>query len=91
MYTFYFLLLHTGLRFNEARQLHRTDLDLTERQLFVRHGKGQKTRYVPLHDELVTVLIRYLDVPSSDGPLFRNTTDGLLDPNQARKQLVDVK
>ena len=28
MYTFYFLLLHTGLRFNEARQLHRTDLDL---------------------------------------------------------------
>ena len=87
MYTFYFLLLHTGLRFNEARQLHRTDLDLTERQLFVRHGKGQKTRYVPLHDELVTVLTRYLDVQSSDGPLFQNTTGGLLDPNQARKQL----
>ena len=87
MYTFYFLLLHTGLRFNEARQLHRTDLDLTERQLFVRHGKGQKTRYVPLHDELVTVLIRYLDVQSSNGPLFQNNTGGLLDPNQARKQL----
>ncbi|MGE6553757.1 tyrosine-type recombinase/integrase [Exiguobacterium artemiae] len=86
MYTFYFLLLHTGLRFNEARQLHRTDLDLTERQLFVRHGKGQKTRYVPLHDELVTVLIRYLDV-QPNGPLFQNTAGGLLDPNQTRKQL----
>ncbi|MDW2886318.1 tyrosine-type recombinase/integrase [Exiguobacterium artemiae] len=87
MYTFYFLLLHTGLRFNEARQLHQTDIDLTERQLFVRHGKGQKTRYVPLHNELVTVLIRYLDVQSSGGPLFQNTAGGLLDPNQARKQL----
>jgi len=87
MYTFYFLLLHTGLRFNEARQLKRTDLDLTERQLFVRHGKGQKTRYVPLHDELVNVLIRYLDVQPSNGSLFQNTAGGLLDPNQARKQL----
>lgn len=86
MYTFYFLLLHTGLRFNEARQLRRTDLDLTERQLFVRHGKGQKTRYVPLHDELVTVLKHYLDLQLSD-PLFQSTTGGLLDPNQTRKQL----
>lgn len=86
MYTFYFLLLHTGLRFNEARQLHRTDLDLTERQLFVRHGKGQKTRYVPLHDELITVLKCYLDV-QPNGPLFQNTAGGLLDPNQTRKQL----
>lgn len=87
MYTFYFLLLHTGLRFNEARQLRRTDLDLTERQLFVRHGKGQKTRYVPLHDELITVLTRYLDVQANDGLLFQNDTGRLLDPNQIRKQL----
>ena len=86
LYTFYFLLLHTGLRFNEARQLRRTDLDLTERQLFVRHGKGQKTRYVPLHNELVTVLKRYLDIQPND-PLFQNTAGGLLDPNQTRKQL----
>lgn len=87
MYTFYFLLLHTGLRFNEARQLRRTDLDLTERQLFVRHGKGQKTRYVPLHDELMTVLKRYLDVQQNDGHLFQSDTGRLLDPNQTRKQL----
>lgn len=86
-YAFYFLLLHTGLRFNEARQLRRTDLDLTERQLFVRHGKGQKTRYVPLHDELITVLTRYLDVQPNDGLLFQNDTGRLLDPNQTRKQL----
>lgn len=87
IYAFYFLLLHTGLRFNEARQLRRTDLDLTERQLFVRHGKGQKTRFVPLHDELVNVLIRYLDVQPNDGSLFQSDTGRLLDPNQTRKQL----
>lgn len=86
-YAFYFLLLHTGLRFNEARQLCQTDLDLTERQLFVRHGKGQKTRYVPLHDELMTVLTRYLDVQPNDGHLFQNDSGRLLDPNQTRKQL----
>lgn len=86
-YAFYFLLLHTGLRFNEARQLRRTDLDLTERQLFVRHGKGQKTRYVPLHDELMKVLTRYLEVQPIDGLLFQNDTGRLLDPNQTRKQL----
>ena len=87
IYAFYFLLLHTGLRFNEARQLYRTDLDLTERQLFVRHGKGQKTRYVPLHDELITVLTRYLDQQSNTDYLFVNNTGRLLDPNQTRKQL----
>lgn len=86
-YAFYFLMLHTGLRFNEARQLRRTDLDLTERQLFVRHGKGQKTRYVPLHDELMTVLTRYLDIQPNDELLFQNTNGRLLDPNQTRKQL----
>ncbi|OAN14382.1 tyrosine-type recombinase/integrase [Exiguobacterium undae] len=86
-YAFYFLLLHTGLRFNEARQLRRTDLDLTERQLFVRHGKGQKTRYVPLHDELIMVLTRYLDVQPNDELLFQNDTGRSLDPNQTRKQL----
>jgi len=87
IYAFYFLLLHTGLRFNEARQLCRTDLDLTERQLFVRHGKGQKTRYVPLHDELMKVLTRYLDVQPNDGYLFQNDNGRLFDPNQIRKQL----
>lgn len=86
-YAFYFLLLHTGLRFNEARQLRRTDLDLTERQLFVRHGKGQKTRYVPLHDELMKILTRYLEVQPTDELLFQNDTGRLLDPNQTRKQL----
>ena len=87
VYTFYFLLLHTGLRFNEARQLRQTDLDLIERQLFVRHGKGQKTRYVPLHNELMTVLTRYLDIQPNDGHLFQSNTGRLLDPNQTRKQL----
>ncbi|WP_214721747.1 tyrosine-type recombinase/integrase [Exiguobacterium sp. s192] len=87
IYAFYFLLLHTGLRFNEARQLRRIDLDLTEGQLFVRHGKGQKTRYVPLHDELIMVLTRYLDVQPNDELLFQNDTGRLLDPNQTRKQL----
>ncbi|MDI3236404.1 tyrosine-type recombinase/integrase [Exiguobacterium antarcticum] len=87
VYAFYFLLLHTGLRFTEARQLHLMDLDLIERQLFVRHGKGQKTRYLPLHDELITVLTRYLDQQTNTDYLFVNNTGRLLDPNQTRKQL----
>lgn len=87
LYTFYFLLLHTGLRFNEARQLYRSDLDLTEQQLFVRHGKGQKTRYVPLHDELIRVLTRHLEDGTPSDYLFVNDNGRLLDPNRTRRQL----
>lgn len=87
IYAFFFLLLHTGLRFNEARQLLRTDVDVSERQLFVRHGKGQKSRYVPLHEELVVVLKRHLEDDTGHIHLFQNQSGRLLNPNQIRKQL----
>ncbi len=87
LYTFYFLLLHTGLRFNEARLLYKSDLDLTEHQLFVRHGKGQKTRYVPLHDELIRVLTRHLEDAVPSDYLFISDTGRLLDPNRTRRKL----
>ncbi|WP_214846229.1 tyrosine-type recombinase/integrase [Exiguobacterium sp. S90] len=87
-YAFYFLLLHTGLRFSEAHQLTCADLDFTERHLFVRHGKGDKSRFVPLNDELTDVLLRYIETERPDGEYLFLTDQGRrLRPDTTRKQL----
>lgn len=53
-------LLYTGLRANELLNLKITDVDLREKTLLVRHGKGDKDRYIPIHFQLVRTLDRYL-------------------------------
>ncbi len=50
------LLLLTGLRRNEALCLRWADIDFGKRTLIVQHGKGDKSRLIPLSRQAIAVL-----------------------------------
>ncbi|SCA56726.1 putative Phage integrase family protein [Candidatus Terasakiella magnetica] len=52
--------LHTGLRLSEVINLHIADLNLSEKLLHVRNGKGAKDRMVVMTDELISIIHMYL-------------------------------
>jgi integrase/recombinase XerD len=53
-------LRYTGLRLHELLNLETDDINLDERRLRVRRGKGGKGRYIPIAKPLAPVLARYL-------------------------------
>jgi integrase/recombinase XerC len=55
------LLVSTGLRLSEAIKLRVEDVDLDRNTLFV-YGKGNKTRIVPIHTQLMALIKGYLAV-----------------------------
>ncbi len=55
-----FLLYGTGMRLMECLRLRVQDIEFERRLIFVRRGKGDKDRIVPLPDTLVTPLQRHL-------------------------------
>lgn len=72
------LMLLQGLRSREVLALNREDVSFPEAQIRV-HGKGDKTRFLPLAPESVQLLDHYLrlerpDVPTS--PLFVSLKGG---------------
>lgn len=67
------LLYGAGLRVSELASLDRSDLDLEERLVLVRHGKGRKQRRVPFGPPAAEALSAYLAaVPDGGGALFLN-------------------
>jgi integrase/recombinase XerC len=64
------LLLHTGLRVDEAAALRRDDLVIKERSgsLVVRKGKGRKQRTIPLNAEARAALARLLAAAPRKAP-----------------------
>ncbi len=56
IYTF----VYTGIRKNELYHLKMEDVDLESKTLFVRSGKGDKDRIVPIHPRLTEILNDYL-------------------------------
>jgi site-specific recombinase XerD len=54
------LFLQLGLRVSELVNFHVADVDLTERLLIVRNGKGGKDRAIPLEKRSYTALKTYL-------------------------------
>ncbi|MEZ5196418.1 MAG: tyrosine-type recombinase/integrase [Bacteroidales bacterium] len=52
--------IYTGIRKEELRNLKSTDVDLDNKTLFIRSGKGGKDRIVPLHSNLINALNDYL-------------------------------
>jgi site-specific recombinase XerD len=52
-------LFYTGLRITECLTLTLDDVDLVNRMIHVKYGKGDKERHVPLSVKLVPILIAY--------------------------------
>ncbi|WP_146549746.1 tyrosine-type recombinase/integrase [Rummeliibacillus suwonensis] len=64
-------LYFTGLRINECLTLTLDDVDLELKKIHVRHGKGDKERFVPINDKLEQILQNYLtNVREGTGNMF---------------------
>lgn len=67
------LMAQEGLRCQEVAGLEVGDLNLDQRVLLVRHGKGGHERMLPLSDETMGALQTYLgECPATSGPLIRS-------------------
>ena len=58
------LLFATGLRVGEAIALNWSDIDISDTAMpliYVRHGKGEKKRYVPLPPNVLKLILDYRD------------------------------
>jgi site-specific recombinase XerD len=53
--------LHAGLRKKELLHLQVVDVDVANKSIFVRRGKGNKDRIVPMSSTLTGILARYLE------------------------------
>jgi len=58
--TILYVLIYTGLRLQELLDLEMGDLDITNQEILIREGKGQKDRLVPIHPRLIPILQAYL-------------------------------
>lgn len=75
------LLAVTGMRIGEVIGLDRSDVDLAERSLTVRHGKNGRSRQVALHPTTVTAIDAYAHLrdefcPHPVSPSFLVTNSG---------------
>ncbi|MBT6690866.1 tyrosine-type recombinase/integrase [Candidatus Parcubacteria bacterium] len=59
-YAIFSTFIFAGIRRKELLDLKLTDIDLENKSLFVRQGKGNKDRVVPICDSLAETLGRYL-------------------------------
>lgn len=59
-YAIFATLIFCGLRKQELLNLKYTDVDIENRSVFVKLGKGNKDRVVPMTDKLAVILTRYL-------------------------------
>ncbi|RKL64964.1 hypothetical protein CR203_23435 [Salipaludibacillus neizhouensis] len=74
-----YFLLGTGCRVSEATNLKVQDFNTDTGLIFIRNGKGNKERYIPIYDEVKDTILRYLKmsgIPKWDydckGYLFSN-------------------
>lgn len=70
--TIFGLMAATGLRVSEATGLTRSDVDLEQKRLYIRHAKFGKSRWVPIHPTVGVVLRSYLSKRDLD-PFSGNT------------------
>jgi integrase/recombinase XerD len=85
------LILDTGVRIDEALSLHRqADLDLEQATVTVRHGKGGKSRIVPLSHQMRKLLFRFTQAhqPKYGDLLFYSDAG---EPLEQRNALRDFK
>jgi integrase/recombinase XerD len=69
------LLYGCGLRTEELCSLNVQDVDRERHELFVRRGKGERQRYIPIQEGVFVELLAYLgDRGGQRGALFRTET-----------------
>jgi integrase/recombinase XerD len=66
----------TGIRVSELCNMHISDVDFDRMQVYIRQGKGQKDRYVPLSTYMKTGLQKYLQSECPQRYLFEGKTLG---------------
>jgi len=79
------LMYSTGIRVSELIGIKVRDISLSEPPSILVHGKGQKSRYVPLFQEVRPFLDRYLSERHLDLPIHENE---YLFKNHMRKQFT---
>jgi site-specific recombinase XerD len=55
------MFMFTGVRLSELFNLMVQDIQFAESRVFIRSGKGEKDRFIPMNPELVRYLRHYLD------------------------------
>ena len=76
------LMLYAGLRLSECCNLQWADVDMGQRIIWVRHGKGDKDRLIPMHDRLCEAL---RSAGPSAGPVLRSEKGGKLNERTLRQ------
>ncbi len=69
-----------GLRVSELSQLTVRDIDLNRDMLFVREGKGNKDRALPLHSKVKLLLAREIEGKKASDPIFTSRKGGAMKP-----------
>lgn len=62
--------LQTGIRVSELVNLKLEDIDLINKLLIVRQGKGKKDRTIPLEDQALGAISKYLETRSKNNDEF---------------------
>lgn len=86
--TLLLLLYSTGIRRAEVIALHDSDVNLISREIKVT-GKRRKQRIIPLGDEIVTELQRYMALRDREQPDSEVTSGGALFRNDSGKALTE--
>ena len=92
---FLYLLFSTGLRIGEAIMLNWGDIDISDPStplIFVRHGKGEKKRHVPLPPNVLKIILDYKEkyrLKTDPNAVF-TTPQGRLSHGYARKICKDA-
>lgn len=63
--TLFKVMVQTGMRISELINLKVEDVDLKGGFIFIRHGKGNKERYIPIANSLGSQLAEYMDYRSN--------------------------
>ncbi len=66
----------SGLRISELSHIQRQDIDRSRMQIRVYHGKGSKTRYVPLSKKVLILLDEYIQRYPTEKYLFEGMKKG---------------
>jgi len=75
----------SGLRVSECVSLKINDLDLTEKMGKIRHGKGNKERYIILSNSLIDHLNEYLPKKKDNSPFIFSVNGRPITIRQAQK------